>query len=230
MESRRLGTTLAAAALLAALGACSKEPDARTQQSVGTKIDRAIDRTQEQLERAGEKAKAEIAEATGKTQEALSKAGDRISETASNAIGEAKRSAPGSAPAGDPPFAPRQPADTAAAAAPASPAPPPAAAAAAPASTMTALSTGPATSVKSTGFAKETRATLGDAAITASIKADFLKDPDLSVLKIDVDTRDGVVTLNGLAENEAAKTRAERMAQAVKGVKEVRNYLTIKRA
>jgi hyperosmotically inducible protein len=71
---------------------------------------------------------------------------------------------------------------------------------------------------------------VSDTAITASIKTDFLKDPDLSVLKIDVDTKGGVVTLNGLAENEAAKQRAEKMASAVKGVKEVRNYLTIKRA
>jgi hyperosmotically inducible periplasmic protein len=68
-----------------------------------------------------------------------------------------------------------------------------------------------------------------DALITASVKADFIKDPDLSVLKIDVDTHDGVVTLNGLAGNEDAKQRAEKMASAVKGVREVRNYLTIKR-
>lgn len=70
---------------------------------------------------------------------------------------------------------------------------------------------------------------IGDAAITASIKTDFLKDPDLSVLKIDVDTRDGVVTLNGLAENEDARARAERIVQGVKGVQEVRNYLVVKR-
>jgi hyperosmotically inducible protein len=71
---------------------------------------------------------------------------------------------------------------------------------------------------------------LDDAAITASVKTDILKDPDLSVLKIDVDTKDGVVTLNGLADNEAAKTRAERLASGVKGVKEVRNFLTVKHA
>lgn len=71
---------------------------------------------------------------------------------------------------------------------------------------------------------------LDDAAITASVKTDILKDPDLSVLKIDVDTKDGVVTLNGLTDNEAAKSRAERLASGVKGVKEVRNFLTVKRA
>lgn len=68
-----------------------------------------------------------------------------------------------------------------------------------------------------------------DAAITASIEADFLKDPDLSVLKIDVDTHDGVVTLNGLAENDAARQRAERIAGSIKGVKTVRNYLVVKK-
>ena len=71
---------------------------------------------------------------------------------------------------------------------------------------------------------------VSDTAITASIKTDFLKDPDLSVLKIDVDTRGGVVTLNGLAADEQARVRAEKMASAVKGVKEVRNFLVIKRA
>jgi len=69
----------------------------------------------------------------------------------------------------------------------------------------------------------------GDVAITTSINADYLKDPDLSVFKIDVDSKDGVVTLNGMAGNDAARTRAEKLAGAIKGVKEVRNHLTVKR-
>ena len=77
---------------------------------------------------------------------------------------------------------------------------------------------------------KQARAALSDAAITASIQTDILKDPDLSVLKIDVDTRGGVVTLNGLAANDAARTRAEKIAEATKGVREVRNHLTVKQA
>jgi osmotically-inducible protein OsmY len=76
---------------------------------------------------------------------------------------------------------------------------------------------------------RDTKGAMGDAAITASIKTDFVKDPDLSVLKIDVDTKDGVVTLQGLADNDAAKGRAEKIAQGVKGVKEVRNYLVTKK-
>ena len=74
------------------------------------------------------------------------------------------------------------------------------------------------------------RQALSDTAITASIKTDFLKDPDLSVLKIDVDTQEGVVTLNGLAANDDARARAERIAQGVKGVKQVRNFLVTKKA
>jgi hyperosmotically inducible protein len=67
-----------------------------------------------------------------------------------------------------------------------------------------------------------------DAAITAAIKADYLKDPDLSVFKIDVDTQDGVVTLNGVTETPTARVRAEKLAAANKGVREVRNHLTVK--
>ena len=76
----------------------------------------------------------------------------------------------------------------------------------------------------------QTGRAIDDTAITASVKTDLLKDPDLSVLKIDVETRDGVVTLNGLAGNLDARKRAEKMASSVKGVREVRNFLVIKRA
>jgi osmotically-inducible protein OsmY len=87
-----------------------------------------------------------------------------------------------------------------------------------------------ATVTTASNGATETGKVMSDTAITASIKTDFLKDPDLSVLKIDVDTKGGVVTLNGLAGDDAARTRAEKMASSVKGVKEVRNFLVIKRA
>lgn len=75
----------------------------------------------------------------------------------------------------------------------------------------------------------DTGRVLADTAITASIKTDYLKDPDLSVLKIDVDTKDGVVTLNGLAGTEEGRKRAGQLAGAIKGVKEVRNHLTVKK-
>ncbi len=67
---------------------------------------------------------------------------------------------------------------------------------------------------------------VSDVSITAAVSAGLAKDPDLSALKINVDTRDGVVSLNGPAPSAAAKARAESIAQAVKGVKSVHNNLS----
>ena len=67
-----------------------------------------------------------------------------------------------------------------------------------------------------------------DAAITASVAAGLIKDPDLSALKIDIDTRQGVVSLYGPAPSEAARVRATDIAKAVKGVSSVDNKLTVK--
>lgn len=68
----------------------------------------------------------------------------------------------------------------------------------------------------------------GDAAITASVAAGLIKDPDLSALKIDIETRQGVVRLYGPAPSEAARLRATDIAKAVKGVSSVDNKLTVK--
>ena len=67
-----------------------------------------------------------------------------------------------------------------------------------------------------------------DASITASVAAGLIKDPDLSALKIDVDTKKGVVSLYGPAPSEAARVRATAIAKAVKGVSDVDNKLTVK--
>ncbi len=67
-----------------------------------------------------------------------------------------------------------------------------------------------------------------DSGITGTIKTKYVAEPNLSALKIDVDTHDGVVTLNGVVKDEAAKQRAEQVASSVKGVKSVKNHLTVK--
>ncbi|MBC7708466.1 MAG: BON domain-containing protein [Rhizobacter sp.] len=67
-----------------------------------------------------------------------------------------------------------------------------------------------------------------DASITASVAAGLVKDPDLSALKIDIDTKKGVVSLYGPAPSEAARLRATDIAKAVKGVSGVENKLTVK--
>ncbi len=69
---------------------------------------------------------------------------------------------------------------------------------------------------------------VADTAITTSVSADLVKDPDLSALKIDVDVKDGVVRLYGPAPTEAAKARASVIAKSVKGVSTVENLLVVK--
>jgi len=71
------------------------------------------------------------------------------------------------------------------------------------------------------------RSGVGDAAITASIKADLLKDPYLSARRINVDTVEGEVILTGEARSEASRERAGRMAQSIAGVKKVDNRLVV---
>ncbi|MDO5288440.1 MAG: BON domain-containing protein [Pseudomonadota bacterium] len=66
-----------------------------------------------------------------------------------------------------------------------------------------------------------------DAGITLAVNAGLAKDAELSALKINVDTKDGAVTLNGEAPTQAAKDRAEAIAKAVNGVKSVDNKLTV---
>lgn len=69
---------------------------------------------------------------------------------------------------------------------------------------------------------------IDDALITAEVKAAIATDKDLSAIKIDVDTRNGVVTLSGPAPTATAKERASEIARNVKGVSSVNNQLTIK--
>ena len=69
--------------------------------------------------------------------------------------------------------------------------------------------------------------TAQEAAITAAINAGLVKDPELSALRINVDTVGSVVTLHGKAPNPAAVERAQRIAIATNGVTEVHNNLTL---
>jgi hyperosmotically inducible periplasmic protein len=70
---------------------------------------------------------------------------------------------------------------------------------------------------------------VGDAAITAAVNADLAKDPELSALRINVDTKEGHVSLYGSAPNEAAKQRAQTIAASEKGVSGVDNQLVIEK-
>jgi hyperosmotically inducible protein len=66
-----------------------------------------------------------------------------------------------------------------------------------------------------------------DATITAKVNAALAADDQLSALSIDVDTSNGRVELKGTAPSAEARARATTLAQAVDGVVQVDNRLTV---
>jgi hyperosmotically inducible protein len=71
---------------------------------------------------------------------------------------------------------------------------------------------------------------IDDAGITAAVKAKLAAERIATLTRIDVDTNQGVVALNGTVQTEAMKTRAEQLARQVKGVRDVVNNLRIQAA
>ena len=71
---------------------------------------------------------------------------------------------------------------------------------------------------------------IDDAGITAAVKAKLAAEKIATLTRIDVDTNQGVVALNGTVQTEAMKTRAEQIARQVKGVRDVVNNLRIQAA
>lgn len=75
--------------------------------------------------------------------------------------------------------------------------------------------------------ANKVKSAMDDATITAQVSAGLAKDPDLSAMKINVDTVNGKVTLNGPAPSAVARDRAEAIAKGVSGVTSVSNQLVV---
>lgn len=67
----------------------------------------------------------------------------------------------------------------------------------------------------------------GDASLTAKVKTALITAPDLGSTDINVDTANGVVTLNGEVKNANEKTKAEQVAATVIGVTSVVNKLQV---
>lgn len=76
--------------------------------------------------------------------------------------------------------------------------------------------------------AEKTGEYMNDAAITAQVKANILRDPLLKVFQINVTTTNGVVTLNGVVDSQQSIDRAMETARSVKDMKSVENGLVIK--
>ena len=68
---------------------------------------------------------------------------------------------------------------------------------------------------------------IDDASITAQAKMALLFHRSTSALKTKVETKNGVVTLSGKAKNAAEKDLASKIVDDVKGVKSVKNRMTI---
>jgi osmotically-inducible protein OsmY len=67
-----------------------------------------------------------------------------------------------------------------------------------------------------------------DATITTKVKYELAEDVKFSTLKtVQVDTDRGVVTLSGKVHSKQEKQHAGALARQVKGVKKVRNMLSI---
>jgi osmotically-inducible protein OsmY len=85
---------------------------------------------------------------------------------------------------------------------------------------------------EATGDAPEPDRTVGDriddAGITMKVKANLLDDPVVKGLRIDVDTREGIVYLTGNVSSENEKDAAIRIAKGTEGVRDVQANLTMK--
>jgi osmotically-inducible protein OsmY len=74
---------------------------------------------------------------------------------------------------------------------------------------------------------REAADVVGDAWITTKVQAQYFLDPLVKAHEIDVDTRNGVVTLDGRVSSEDARAAAEAIARDTAGVTRVRNQLTV---
>ena len=84
-----------------------------------------------------------------------------------------------------------------------------------------ALALGACSSTKTAGTQVD------DAAITAKVKAKLAADGDINPFNIDVDTNEGVVTLQGRVAKDEARTKAEHLARDTDGVTRVINLIKV---
>lgn len=67
-----------------------------------------------------------------------------------------------------------------------------------------------------------------DTAITTTVKSRFIENKAVDANAISVETLNGTVMLSGFAKNEAEKSTAQSIAWGVKGVKAVKNEVTVR--
>jgi osmotically-inducible protein OsmY len=70
---------------------------------------------------------------------------------------------------------------------------------------------------------------IDDASVTASVKSKLVADQASNLTRVNVDTNNGTVYLNGTVESPEQKARAEQLAWQAKGVKSVVNNLQVQK-
>ena len=68
---------------------------------------------------------------------------------------------------------------------------------------------------------------LSDDSIHDLVKRKLANDPDVKGGALDIDVKDGVVTLRGKVETDKLKQKAERLAKKITGVKKVVNEIQL---
>jgi osmotically-inducible protein OsmY len=71
------------------------------------------------------------------------------------------------------------------------------------------------------------KAAKGDGEIHDQVLIKLAGDQDVKGTGIDVEVQDGVVTLKGKVETDKVRSKAEKIARKVKGVKSVNNELAV---
>jgi len=69
---------------------------------------------------------------------------------------------------------------------------------------------------------------MDDMVISTAISAELLKDAEIKLFRINVDTKDGAVVLKGQVPSDAVRERASAIAKTFSGVQSVDNQLTVK--
>jgi osmotically-inducible protein OsmY len=139
----------------------------------------AVQKTDNALERAGDKTRQAASTAANKTENAVERAGEKTRDTASTAVDKADN-----------------------------------------ATERAAANTREAGS--------KTAIAASDTALTTKVKASLLKEPDLKSLGIHVETEKGVVMLSGFVESKAEAEKALRVAKSVDGVTKVKSAIKVK--
>ena len=70
---------------------------------------------------------------------------------------------------------------------------------------------------------------IDDASITTAVKSKLVADKVSNLTRVNVDTDNGTVYLNGTVESAEQRTRAEQIAREAKGVRSVVNNLQVQK-